>query len=524
MMEKATRELACFRGILSLVLVLAIAPGSQGAQESPAPKKAAGEEAPEKEGTKDPGKYSGDCARSGCHEALKKQPFVHGPVSLGQCGPCHKPVEGEEHKFESPREEKELCIFCHEMEEKKEVVHKPYRPDACTGCHDPHGGKVKGFLLADSLHQLCETCHQAKEMQASKHAPVAAGECVKCHEPHQSDFKKLLVAGESEMCTGCHAEVGKTLKTNGHLHGPVKNGCLECHFGHTGPNPLLLRKPTEDLCASCHEDVPKAALAAPVVHGPMKGKEGCLACHVPHASKSEAMIKKSTPLELCLSCHTKEIAISGHRVAAVGKEIAEAKFKHGPIEKGQCVACHDPHSSQNGNLLVEKFPAGIYAAFKEEEYALCFTCHQKELVTETGKPSTGFRDGERNLHALHVNSGTKGRSCRVCHQVHASNLPKHIRKDVPFGKGAWALPIGFQKNPDGGTCTPGCHIPKTYHRPEPEAAPGKAKEEAKPSTDAPAAGPVESAPATAAAGAPKARAPAPPAASKPGAARASPAR
>ncbi len=393
------------------------------------------------------------------------------------CGTCHKPVKGEEHKFESPRDEKELCTFCHEMEEKKKVVHKPFRPDACTGCHDPHGGKVKAFILADSLSQLCETCHQPKEMQASKHGPVAAGECRKCHEPHQGDFKKLLVAGEVEMCTGCHEEVGKTLRTSGHLHGPLKDGCLGCHFGHTGPNPTLLRKPAEDLCASCHEDVPKAALVAPVVHGPLKGKDGCLSCHVPHASKAEAMIKKATTMELCLSCHSKEIAVSGRRVAAVGKEIAESKFKHGPVEKGQCSACHDPHSGQSANLLVEKFPAGLYSTFKEEEYALCFTCHDKGLVTEKDKPTTGFRDGARNLHALHVDSGAKGRSCRICHQVHASNLPKHIRKEVPFGKGGWPLPIGFQKNPDGGSCSPGCHLPKTYRRPEPEAPPAEAKAE-----------------------------------------------
>ena len=80
---------------------------------------------------------------------------------------------------------------------------------------------------------------------------------------------------------------------------------------------------------------------------------------------------------------------------------------------------------------------------------------------------TGFRNGNLNLHFLHVNR-EKGRSCRTCHEVHAGNQAKHIRNDVPFGK-AWMLPIDFTENRNGGTCVAGCHKPKDYNRVNPVA-------------------------------------------------------
>src|SRR3712207_4444732 len=76
--------------------------------------------------------------------------------------------------------------------------------------------------------------------------------------------------------------------------------------------------------------------------------------------------------------------------------------------------------------------------------------------------ATGFRDGDRNLHFLHVNRAEKGRTCRACHDAHSSSVANHMRESVPFGD--WALPVGFQPTADGGSCTPGCHLPVSYSR------------------------------------------------------------
>lgn len=103
--------------------------------------------------------------------------------------------------------------------------------------------------------------------------------------------------------------------------------------------------------------------------------------------------------------------------------------------------------------------------YAQENYASCFDCHNSEIaVDELTSTLTDFRDDQQNLHFLHVNKEIKGRTCRACHQVHASTQRKHVRTSVPFGKINWELPIEFTKTESGGTCVVGCHAPKEYKR------------------------------------------------------------
>jgi hypothetical protein len=98
-------------------------------------------------------------------------------------------------------------------------------------------------------------------------------------------------------------------------------------------------------------------------------------------------------------------------------------------------------------------------------FALCFGCHAKEtvLVPRT-RELTNFRDGEINLHYVHVNRQDKGRTCKTCHEIHGSNLPKHMATEVPFEGSAWPMPIRFEQTATGGRCAPGCHKPASYDR------------------------------------------------------------
>jgi hypothetical protein len=70
-----------------------------------------------------------------------------------------------------------------------------------------------------------------------------------------------------------------------------------------------------------------------------------------------------------------------------------------------------------------------------------------------------------------VNRSEKGRSCASCHSIHGSNLPNHMASEVPFERSGWAMPIGFEKLSDGGSCAPGCHAPRSYSRTRPSTAP-----------------------------------------------------
>jgi predicted CXXCH cytochrome family protein len=162
----------------------------------------------------------------------------------------------------------------------------------------------------------------------------------------------------------------------------------------------------------------------------------------------------------------------GQRLADMAALLKDNPDHHGPVRRADCVACHNPHASRNFRLLAKEYPAVFYAPFDLQDYDLCFSCHVQELVTrERGDGVTGFRDGDVNLHYVHVHQEKKGRTCRACHEVHASRRPFHIREQVAFGTGGWELPINFETHPDGGSCAPGCHAEKSYRRSGKEPAP-----------------------------------------------------
>jgi hypothetical protein len=169
-------------------------------------------------------------------------------------------------------------------------------------------------------------------------------------------------------------------------------------------------------------------------------------------------------LEMCLSCHDREV--KGHD-GTILKNIAELMdenpFKHGPIQQNNCIACHNPHASNIFRRLVSYYPREFYTPFDLGEYNLCFQCHTKDtFLIEQTTALTNFRDGDLNLHYLHVNKKVKGRSCRACHAMHASKQQAHVRSKVPFGD--WEFPVSFKANIDGGTCESGCHDEKKYSR------------------------------------------------------------
>jgi predicted CXXCH cytochrome family protein len=196
------------------------------------------------------------------------------------------------------------------------------------------------------------------------------------------------------------------------------------------------------------------------MHGPYAAGE-CLACHEPHQSEFKALARAQSA-DLCLGCHDRpiEVAAGGRVVANIGAVLESSSFKHGPIREGRCDGCHWAHASPNANLLHQNFPPDFYQDYSESHYALCFQCHSSRIVLEERTLTlTRFRDGDRNLHFLHVTQ-EKGWSCRACHEVHASNRPFHIRESVRFG--GWELPVDYQKTDTGGTCRSGCHKEASY--------------------------------------------------------------
>jgi len=410
-------------------------------------------------------KLGKSCVSAECHGDIKGSEFLHGPVNLMQCEPCHVPIQGR-HEFTPVAKGQALCQTCHEVEAPKSVVHAPFAAD-CTACHDPHGADNRHLMKGGDGADACMSCHDSvtKDM-THLHGPVAAGECLACHSPHQSDNKGLLVEPRAQLCLGCHIDVQHDMEKAVSIHQPVKEACAGCHDPHGGTNKFFHPATGADLCKSCHADFLNEAATAKFPHSPMTADKECQACHAPHASSQAGLLGSDTKT-LCLGCHDKEVHGAGGEIYNVAERLQDATFVHGPIRDNNCVACHKAHGSEFAAILTKSFPDGFYAPYEKGAYDLCFECHDRTVIEDPKTATTGFRDGNRNLHFLHVNR-EKGRTCRACHDEHAAVQDKNIRSEVPFGR--WMMKVQFTPTETGGTCETGCHVPYTYDRLKPAEA------------------------------------------------------
>jgi predicted CXXCH cytochrome family protein len=272
---------------------------------------------------------------------------------------------------------------------------------------------------------------------------------------------KGKAAGEP-LCLECHSDlIEKKVQ-----HTPAKEGCENCHGVKVADHPekvakgLFLTEKVPGLCFLCHDDIKKEIDPTGHVHAAVNEKKFCMNCHSPHSSDEKKLLSGNKK-ELCLGCHSKDKDANGKKQTNFRQLLATAKVVH-PALIGGCNACHKPHASPENFLLISAYPAGQYAAGEKDNYAVCWECHDSDLLDlEKTATSTNFRDGERNLHYLHI-KGPKGRSCSVCHNMHATKNARLIVEKVPFGE--WNMPMNYVAADSGGSCAPGCHGPEKYRR------------------------------------------------------------
>ena len=459
------------------------------------------------------------CVTSECHATIKNFKVVHGPVNVNACDSCHKLADEKTHHFVQKREKAEQCSFCHQTRKPEDAfLHKPVTEGDCIGCHNPHGGNDKRFLHGNTMSDLCFRCHEDTiSSKTAVHGPVALGACDACHQPHSSKFPKLVNAQGTEFCFSCHDQMKTQMVSAKFVHKVVSDkGCNDCHDVHASNHRKQLVAEPQELCVSCHKPIQQLAMSAPVKHEAVTMKNGCMNCHTPHSS-DRAKLMKVASATACLACHDKPITVAlanqsaekaiatpvaaaknndpppavapstlgANKPIAVAQATAArivpsmailkdpAQYKHGPLRDGDCTGCHAPHGGEYAKLVAKPYTQNFYQPFNLNEYALCFSCHDKQLVlAEKTNALTNFRNGDQNLHYLHVNKEDKGRSCRACHEVHSSSKPLHLRETVPFGK--WEMPVSFQQTATGGSCKPGCHAEKVYDRKTPAINPPSA--------------------------------------------------
>lgn len=359
------------------------------------------------------------CLAGGCHVDIVAGPVVHAPLTQQQCDACHRSFEGNGHAFRLTASEPDLCYQCHE---------------------------------------------QIAESREFVHGPVGLGLCTPCHAPHSAPHTSLLRKAGSERCFECHSELEGRIQAARVPHKPVtesERGCLSCHHAHRSEFKFQLRETVPDLCYTCHPEMREQVEQASVSHGALAADKPCGHCHDVHGSSLEKILV-DTEMNLCLGCHDRPMETENGTIVDMKSWIEANPERHGPIREGLCTGCHLPHGSQNFRILRHSFPREFYRPFSVETYALCFDCHEQSIVLDPRTTAlTAFRNGDKNLHYIHVNQ-EKGRTCRACHEVHAGTRPKRMKDFVPFGK--WKYPVGFEETADGGRCSPGCHLPRAYSR------------------------------------------------------------
>jgi predicted CXXCH cytochrome family protein len=419
--------------------------------------------------------FAETCTTSDCHADISQMVNNHSPVAEGDCSSCHEQVQ-EQHplekgsSFQLVETGSKLCYQCHDKFGRKLTVHSPVAEGGCLDCHNPHGSNAGRYLLPvdHNLTELCTQCHDS-ELFTNKvvHGPAASGACTQCHNPHEANQPKLLNKKPQELCTGCHVEFAEGMANSPVVHAAVKeSSCTACHNPHSAPAAKLLQKDIESLCMDCHGDVGRMAQKAKVKHAALYRPEKCSACHAAHFSQYPALLSMPEQ-DVCLSCHGQDDYSKSKPLNNIAKEIEGKALLHGPLQDGNCSACHNPHGSDHTRLLKGAYPKGFYQPYTKGSYDFCLECHDKNLLrfAET-TIYTDFRNGKQNLHFLHVSDKYKGRSCRACHEPHAADLKKLMsEKGTKFGD--WRIPTRFIKTETGGSCSPGCHQTYEYDRDTP---------------------------------------------------------
>ncbi len=144
--------------------------------------------------------------------------------------------------------------------------------------------------------------------------------------------------------------------------------------------------PPEELCSDYHEQEMKKYLDEKAGRELAAKKDTTLAAishHKPYVEKKckdchdfESKVGLVRPkLELCVMCHTNFI---------------KGSFVHGPVEVGDCSACHLPHSSEYSSLL------------EMDKNRLCDKCHTEKRLAAN----------------MHKQVMAKGMNCVDCHDPH----------------------------------------------------------------------------------------------------------
>ncbi len=254
----------------------------------------------------------------------------HTKTNEAECGECHELIPPQTDE-DQPQMITSFCLKCHEEMTAEKYVHGPISVGGCLPCHD-FKSTPNRYELFEQGADLCYNCHFDKKEELelrNLHGPMAAGICVLCHNPHSAPFKFQLQRWGGELCYFCHSDL-RRYQASASQHKPFRDGeCTACHNPHSSNSMMYFLKKdyTTDLCYTCHKKEDMKDHRHPVGIKPTrvklpasrrldkKGRLICTTCHNPHGDDSPRML----PKEGCAGCHSQASKTTKKQVLPNGK-------------------------------------------------------------------------------------------------------------------------------------------------------------------------------------------------------------
>ncbi|MCW8954768.1 MAG: cytochrome c3 family protein [Sulfurimonas sp.] len=163
--------------------------------------------------------------------------------------------------------------------------------------------------------------------------------------------------------------------------------CATCHdMSVNETKGVAFKDVTKSNCYQCHKNVTKGKFAhAPAVNWL------CTSCHKTKNRDKRKYITPKVVNESCFECHKDN-----------KKLWSSAKYKHEPLDAGNCSKCHNSHASPYSMFL------------RKPVNEICVGCHADKHIQarESKNSKCGYNDTKL---------------CTSCHTPHASNKPFFVK-------------------------------------------------------------------------------------------------
>ena len=122
------------------------------------------------------------------------------------------------------------------------------------------------------------------------------------------------------------------------------------------PRGSLLLDAEAPLCGSCHADVLERHDRSVTKHAPVE-EGNCVMCHAPHSADNPFLFQEDDTIELCGNCHDWQT----HSTHPIGETILDPRNENVSLE---CSSCHRAHGTEYQHFL-----------YFETTNEMCVQCH-----------------------------------------------------------------------------------------------------------------------------------------------------